>query len=128
MSGYCATGSVQTAMPPARTMRIDRTEAKMGRSMKKRENMRLASSLLTGGLASTVMTRRGGETSQGSWNARRGGPHHSGVGAGKPLAAFSLRLQKLHTPSKRMKNVAQYRPLVQHPIRIPMESTGSSDS
>src|SRR5947199_6618136 len=36
--GYCATGRVQTAMPPARVMTIDSTAAKIGRSMKKREN------------------------------------------------------------------------------------------
>jgi hypothetical protein len=32
--GYCAIGSARMAMKPARTMTIDRTEAKTGRSMK----------------------------------------------------------------------------------------------
>ena len=36
--GYCAIGSVQTATPPASVMTIDSTVAKIGRSMKKREN------------------------------------------------------------------------------------------
>ena len=36
--GYCAMGSVQTAMPPANVMTMDSTAAKIGRSMKKREN------------------------------------------------------------------------------------------
>src|SRR5512135_46932 len=35
--GYWATGSVNSAIPPARVMTIDSTEAKIGRSMKKRE-------------------------------------------------------------------------------------------
>src|SRR5437763_917249 len=39
ISGYCATGNVQTATPPASVMTMDSTEAKIGRSMKKRENM-----------------------------------------------------------------------------------------
>ena len=38
-SGYCATGSVNTATPPASTKTIDSTEAKIGRSMKKWEIM-----------------------------------------------------------------------------------------
>src|SRR5690348_4074406 len=38
ISGYCVTGSAQTAMPPARVMTIDSTEAKIGRSMKNFEN------------------------------------------------------------------------------------------
>src|SRR5205807_5738439 len=41
-SGYCATGSVNTATPPASTKTMDRTEAKMGRSMKKWEIMDVA--------------------------------------------------------------------------------------
>ncbi len=36
--GYCARGSVKTAMPPASVTTIDSTLAKIGRSMKKREN------------------------------------------------------------------------------------------
>jgi hypothetical protein len=35
--GYCSTGSVRHATIPARTRTIDRTEAKIGRSMKKWE-------------------------------------------------------------------------------------------
>src|SRR6516165_3100755 len=35
MSGYCDTGSVINAMPPASVMTIERTVAKIGRSMKK---------------------------------------------------------------------------------------------
>src|SRR6516225_7536739 len=46
MSGYWAMGRVKTAMPPARVMMIDSTEAKIGRLMKKRENT--APSLLLG--------------------------------------------------------------------------------
>jgi hypothetical protein len=37
--GYCATGRVYTATPPASVMTIDNTEAKIGRSMKKCEIM-----------------------------------------------------------------------------------------
>ena len=39
ISGYWATGSTHTAMPPPSVMMIDSTEAKIGRWMKKRENM-----------------------------------------------------------------------------------------
>src|SRR5437868_4683050 len=38
MSGYCVTGSTQTAMKPAIVITMDSTAAKIGRSMKKREN------------------------------------------------------------------------------------------
>jgi hypothetical protein len=38
ISGYCAIGRVNSAMPPARVMMIDNTEAKIGRLMKKFEN------------------------------------------------------------------------------------------
>src|SRR5689334_17808684 len=46
MSGYCATGSVQTAIPPAIVMTIESTEAKIGRSMKNLENIDYRSLLL----------------------------------------------------------------------------------
>ena len=36
-SGYWATGRVKAATPPASTKTIERTEAKIGRSMKNRE-------------------------------------------------------------------------------------------
>src|SRR3954471_9003614 len=39
MSGYCAMGNVRIAARPASAMKMDRTAAKIGRSMKKRENM-----------------------------------------------------------------------------------------
>ena len=39
ISGYCATGSVNTATSPSSVIRIDGTEARIGRSMKKRENI-----------------------------------------------------------------------------------------
>src|SRR3954466_9819916 len=35
--GYCAIGRLKTAIPPVSVMTIDRTEAKIGRSMKNRE-------------------------------------------------------------------------------------------
>src|SRR5258708_6599153 len=38
MSGNCATGSLNTAKPPIMTITIERTDAKIGRSMKKWEN------------------------------------------------------------------------------------------
>src|SRR5207302_9296514 len=38
ISGYCAIGSVMSAMPPARVITIDSTEAKIGRLMKNLEN------------------------------------------------------------------------------------------
>src|SRR5579872_3895440 len=37
-SGYWATGSLNRASPPTRTITIDNTEAKIGRSIKKWEN------------------------------------------------------------------------------------------
>src|SRR4051794_37922568 len=40
MSGDCATGRGQTAIPPAGGPTIESTEAKIGRSMKNFENMR----------------------------------------------------------------------------------------
>src|SRR5438105_7495599 len=39
MSGYCAIGRLRIAARPASTIKIDSTAAKIGRSMKKRENM-----------------------------------------------------------------------------------------
>jgi hypothetical protein len=42
MSGYCETGSDCEAMMPASVMRIATTEAKIGRSMKKREKFPMA--------------------------------------------------------------------------------------
>src|SRR5258708_30898968 len=39
ISGYCAIGSVRIAARPASTRNSDITAAKIGRSMKKRENM-----------------------------------------------------------------------------------------
>src|SRR6185295_19284407 len=38
ISGYCAIGSTRIAASPASTMKIESTAAKIGRSMKKREN------------------------------------------------------------------------------------------
>src|SRR5579859_4317640 len=38
ISGYCASGNVNSAMVPPNTMTIDSTEAKIGRLMKKLEN------------------------------------------------------------------------------------------
>src|SRR5947209_12858225 len=43
MSGYWATGKPRSAMPPARTTTIDRTEAKIGRLMKNLENIEIGS-------------------------------------------------------------------------------------
>src|SRR5262245_61319217 len=40
ISGYCAIGSRKSAIPPASVTTMDSTEAKIGRSMKKRVNMR----------------------------------------------------------------------------------------
>src|ERR1043165_2894133 len=37
--GYCASGKEKRATPPASVITIDSTDAKIGRSMKKRENM-----------------------------------------------------------------------------------------
>src|SRR3982750_539648 len=42
ISGYCETGSDCEAMTPASVMRIARTDAKIGRSMKKREKFPMA--------------------------------------------------------------------------------------
>src|SRR5208283_2689213 len=47
-SGYCATGSRTRATRPTRTITTERTVAKIGRSTKKRANMRGALSLLGG--------------------------------------------------------------------------------
>ena len=44
ISGYCATGSVNTAASPASVITIDGTEARIGRSMKNRENIAAAAS------------------------------------------------------------------------------------
>src|SRR5579864_9141567 len=46
ISGYWAMGRLKTEIPPARTTMIDSTEAKIGRSMKKRENMNYLSGRL----------------------------------------------------------------------------------
>src|SRR5881275_3588212 len=39
ISGYCAIGSERIEASPARTMKVEMTAAKRGRSMKNRENM-----------------------------------------------------------------------------------------
>src|SRR2546427_10611192 len=39
ISGYCAIGRLRIAARPAITMKTERTAAKMGRSMKRRENI-----------------------------------------------------------------------------------------
>src|SRR5690242_12471552 len=39
MGGYCATGKLNAATVPASVITIDRTDAKIGRSMKKCENI-----------------------------------------------------------------------------------------
>src|SRR5260370_808062 len=44
ISGYCATGRVNRAIMPPRTTTMDRTDAKIGRSMKNLENTVIASS------------------------------------------------------------------------------------
>ena len=41
MRGYCASGKENSATPPASVMTMDSTAAKIGRSMKKRENTSL---------------------------------------------------------------------------------------
>ena len=43
ISGYCAIGSVRIAARPASTRNMEITAAKIGRSMKKRENMEVSS-------------------------------------------------------------------------------------
>src|SRR6266571_5434570 len=48
--GYCATGSVGMATRPVRVMTIDITDAKMGRSMKKRENTVVPQAMVEKGL------------------------------------------------------------------------------
>src|ERR1043165_6893357 len=48
ISGYWATGSVNSAMPPPSTMTIDSTEAKIGLLIKKRENTISTSARLIG--------------------------------------------------------------------------------
>src|SRR4051794_27948823 len=57
IGGYRAIGSENSAMPPASVMTIERTDAKIGRSMKKRENTRRISRAAYGAGASAV--RRG---------------------------------------------------------------------
>ena len=39
IGGYCATGKLKRATAPASVITMDRTEAKIGLLMKKRENM-----------------------------------------------------------------------------------------
>src|ERR1051325_734907 len=46
ISGYCAIGSANKAILPASVMTIDSTQAKIGRSMKKRENTKVPHSFL----------------------------------------------------------------------------------
>src|SRR5262249_110364 len=43
ISGYCATGKVNRAIEPPSTTTMDKTDAKIGRLMKNRENTRKAS-------------------------------------------------------------------------------------
>jgi len=42
MGGYIAIGKFQSEIPPASVIAIERTVAKMGRSMKKRQNTAVA--------------------------------------------------------------------------------------
>jgi hypothetical protein len=39
ISGYCVIGSTRAAIPPASTITSERTVAKIGRSIKNRENI-----------------------------------------------------------------------------------------
>src|SRR6266850_1990435 len=43
MGGYCATGKLNTATRPARTITIDKTDANIGRRIKKCENIKALS-------------------------------------------------------------------------------------
>src|ERR1700687_704349 len=58
ISGYWATGKVNRAMLPASTITMDRTEAKIGRLMKKRENT-VRASFAQQGIGATVRRRCG---------------------------------------------------------------------
>src|SRR5438067_5793347 len=57
ISGYCAIGRLLIAARPASTMKIERTAAKIGRSMKKRESMLFLRRWLGGGLAARLRRR-----------------------------------------------------------------------
>src|SRR3954471_7073753 len=70
IGGYIAMGSAHSAIAPASVIRIDRTVAKIGRSMKKRENTALARSGL-GGMRSA--RSRGGGPAVLADAARRAG-------------------------------------------------------
>src|SRR5213079_3062150 len=56
IGGYCATGRVTAATAPARVMTIDSTAAKIGRSMKKCENM----AVTAGSPSALLRARRAG--------------------------------------------------------------------
>ena len=45
IDGNCAKGSEKTEIPPARVITMESTAAKMGRSMKKRENIGIRSQI-----------------------------------------------------------------------------------
>src|SRR5262245_5394124 len=77
--GYMAMGRAQSAIPPASVIAIDRTVAKIGRSMKKRENTALAREGFLGatgagfersGRSQEIRARRGGT---GKWPMSRRG-------------------------------------------------------
>src|SRR5713101_825192 len=59
--GYCATGSEKSAMVPVRVMTTDTTTAKMGRSMKNRENMAGSTSFPRSLISISFLAGRPGE-------------------------------------------------------------------
>ena len=92
ISGYCATGSVNRAMPPPSVMKMDSTAAKMGRLMKKRENTIVALfqslgafrgvlnalSVAVGVRRSIVAVQRGDQATTAHSSARQAAPTSTG--------------------------------------------------
>src|SRR6266850_3632088 len=70
ISGYCAIGSVRIDARPASTRNIERTAAKIGRSIKKRENMQMPL-LLFGGLLGGIRLGRRDLAGLGGIGGRR---------------------------------------------------------
>src|SRR5438093_2229072 len=72
ISGYCAIGSVRIAARPASTRNMEITAAKIGRSMKKRENMSFRLYALGADLASLGGAAGGAPGAPGAFGAAPG--------------------------------------------------------
>ena len=112
--GYCAIGSQYSAIPPIKVMTTDRTVAKIGRSMKKRESMAgdpFSLRLLRVVGDSCVLDPAGGGATTAVWPS---------VGIGTRSGVISPRLPDLQD-STADDPVVRFQPFLDHPQTVFLE-------